>query len=131
MFEGYGTEFLDAIGRRYAAQSRNFSFAQSLHRIPALEGTLPMNTADRFLRFAAECDVMAKFSPSPENKRVWNDLAKRWVRCAQLLEQQGPNDRCLVPLKREPKAKRISVHRVSQVALKRSRSLKVPELARP
>jgi hypothetical protein len=27
-----------------------------------------MKASDRFLRFAAECEVMAKFSRSPENK---------------------------------------------------------------
>jgi hypothetical protein len=27
-----------------------------------------MNTSDRFLRFAAECEVMAKFSRTPENR---------------------------------------------------------------
>ncbi len=39
----------------------------------------PMHTTDRFLRFAAECEVMAKFTRSPENKAVWNGLAQRWL----------------------------------------------------
>ena len=38
-----------------------------------------MNTSDRFLRFAAECEVMAKFSRTPENRAVWNGLAERWA----------------------------------------------------
>jgi hypothetical protein len=29
-----------------------------------------MNAADRFLRFAAECEVMAKFSRSPQ---IWRE----------------------------------------------------------
>jgi hypothetical protein len=40
----------------------------------------PMNTSDRFLRFAAECEVMAKFSRTPENRTVWSGLAQRWTR---------------------------------------------------
>jgi hypothetical protein len=47
-----------------------------------------MNTSDRFLRFAAECEVMAKFSRTPENRAVWNGLAERWVRCAKLMDRK-------------------------------------------
>lgn len=46
-----------------------------------------MHTTDQFLRFAAECEVMAKFTRNPENKAVWNGLAQRWVRCAELMHQ--------------------------------------------
>jgi hypothetical protein len=52
---------------------------------PKLE--IRMDTADRFLRFAAECQAMAKLSPSRENKLLWTDLAQRWQRCAQLTEK--------------------------------------------
>ena len=38
-----------------------------------------MHTSDRFLKFAAECQVMAKFSPSSENRAVWRGLAQRWI----------------------------------------------------
>jgi hypothetical protein len=47
-----------------------------------------MGASDRFLRFAAECEVMAKFSRSPENRAVWRGLAQRWVRCAELMAQR-------------------------------------------
>jgi hypothetical protein len=47
-----------------------------------------MDTSDRFLRFAAECEVMAKFSRSRENKEVWNGLAQRWLKCAELMGQE-------------------------------------------
>jgi len=50
-----------------------------------------MHTTDRFLRFAAECEVMAKFTRSAENKAVWNGLAQRWLRCAELLDQKHSN----------------------------------------
>jgi len=43
-----------------------------------------MSATERFLKFAAECEVMAKFSPSPENKVTWHRMAERWVRCAEL-----------------------------------------------
>lgn len=42
---------------------------------------------DRFLRFAAECEVMAKVTRSRENKAVWNGLAQRWLRCAEMMDQ--------------------------------------------
>jgi hypothetical protein len=43
-----------------------------------------MDPAERFLRFAAECEFMAKFARNPENKLVWTRMAERWVRCARL-----------------------------------------------
>lgn len=46
-----------------------------------------MDTTDRFLRFAAECEAMAKLSHSRENKIFWTGLAQRWVRCAKLTEK--------------------------------------------
>ncbi len=68
-----------------------------------------MNTADRFLRFAAECEVMAKFSRSPENRSVWNGLAQRWQRCAELFDEQYSDDR-ICSVKRYPKAMHSSAH---------------------
>ncbi len=47
-----------------------------------------MNPSDRFLRFAAECEVMAKFTSSPENEIVWHRMAERWIQCAELIEQR-------------------------------------------
>jgi hypothetical protein len=46
-----------------------------------------MHAADRFLKFATECQAMAQLAPQKENKRVWNSLAERWRRCAKLTEQ--------------------------------------------
>lgn len=46
-----------------------------------------MHAADRFLKFASECHVMAQLAPQTENKRVWKGLAERWLRCAKLIEQ--------------------------------------------
>ncbi len=62
-----------------------------------------MNTADRFLRFAAECEVMAKISRSSENRSVWNRLAQRWQRCAELFDNLYSDDR-INSMKRYPRA---------------------------
>ena len=52
-----------------------------------------MPATDRFLKFAAECEVMAKFTRNRENRAVWNGLAQRWIRCAQLADQMHPTMR--------------------------------------
>jgi hypothetical protein len=69
-----------------------------------------MNTSDRFLRFAAECEVMAKFSRTPGNRAVWSGLAERWIRCAKLMDQQDSESYSRRSLKRHPKAVRSSAH---------------------
>jgi hypothetical protein len=48
-----------------------------------------MDTSEKFLRFAAECELMAKFTRSPENKTVWTGMAERWLRCAQLYDRKS------------------------------------------
>jgi hypothetical protein len=49
-----------------------------------------MNLAERFVRFAAECERMAKFTHTPENKTEWTRMAERWLRFAELYDRQGP-----------------------------------------
>jgi hypothetical protein len=39
-----------------------------LIRYPREYGGPSMNTSERFLKFAAECELMAKFTPSHENE---------------------------------------------------------------
>ena len=48
-----------------------------------------MDASERFLRFAAECELMAKGSRDPKNKTVWHSIAERWTRCAELVERQN------------------------------------------
>ena len=36
-----------------------------------------MNMSEQFQRFAAECEVMAKFTSNPENQLVWRRMAER------------------------------------------------------
>ena len=78
-----------------------------------------MNTSDRFLRFAAECEVMAKFSRTSENRTVWSGLAQRWTRCAELVDQQDSDERSRRSLKRHLKA----VHTVRHANQVQPRSL--------
>jgi hypothetical protein len=47
-----------------------------------------MVPSEEFIRHAAECETMAKFSRDPENKRLWRRMAERWIRCAELAQQQ-------------------------------------------
>lgn len=49
----------------------------------------PMNPSEKFMRFAAECEHMAKFTRSPENRTVWIRMAERWMRCAQLYDRES------------------------------------------
>jgi hypothetical protein len=48
-----------------------------------------MDPSEKFLRFAAECELMAKFTRSPENRTVWTRMAERWLRCAQLYDRES------------------------------------------
>jgi hypothetical protein len=45
--------------------------------------------AEKFLRFAAECELMAKFTRSRENRTVWTRMAERWLHCAQLYDRRS------------------------------------------
>jgi hypothetical protein len=54
-----------------------------------LSGETKMAASEKFLRFAAECEVMAKFTRSPESRATWTRLAERWVRCAELIDRNG------------------------------------------
>jgi hypothetical protein len=47
-----------------------------------------MNPSENFVRFAAECELMAKFTHISENRTVWIRMAERWLRCAELNDRQ-------------------------------------------
>ena len=47
-----------------------------------------MRSHEEFLRHAAECASMAKFTRDPHSKAVWSGMAQRWVRCAELAKKQ-------------------------------------------
>ena len=69
-----------------------------------------MNASERFLKFAAECELMAKFTPSPENEMVWHGMAERWIRCAELSERQHSLARAAGSTKRHRRSERDWVH---------------------
>jgi len=48
-----------------------------------------MPASEKFLRFAAECEVMAKFTRSRESRATWTRLAERWIKCAELIDRNG------------------------------------------
>lgn len=69
-----------------------------------------MHATDRFLRFAAECQVMAKFTRNPKDKAVWNGLAQRWRRCAELVDQEFPTIHRASPARRQRAALQNTSH---------------------
>lgn len=69
-----------------------------------------MDASDRFLRFAAECELMAKASRDPKNKTVWRGIAERWTRCAELIERQNSSAEAARSMKHRGKPALASVH---------------------
>jgi hypothetical protein len=49
-----------------------------------------MNPSEEFLRHAAECQQMAKFTRDPASKAAWSRMAERWLRCAEVFQRQRP-----------------------------------------
>jgi hypothetical protein len=47
-----------------------------------------MNPSEKFVRFAAECELMAKSMQTRESKSVWMLMAERWLRCAALYNRK-------------------------------------------
>jgi hypothetical protein len=39
-----------------------------------------MDAPERFMKFSAECELMAKITHSAENKLTWHRMAERWIR---------------------------------------------------
>ena len=59
-----------------------------------------MNTSEKFMRFAAECEFMAKLTRDRSNKTVWRQMAERWLRCAELLDRQSASSSYAYPQRR-------------------------------
>jgi hypothetical protein len=47
-----------------------------------------MNPSEKFVTLAAECKLMAKYTHSPKDKAVWRQMSERWLRCAELSDQE-------------------------------------------
>lgn len=69
-----------------------------------------MNVSDRFLRFAAECEFMAKLTPSPENETAWRKMAARWLRIADSFERENTLAHAAGSAKRHQKRAHSSAH---------------------
>jgi hypothetical protein len=48
-----------------------------------------MDATNKFIRFAAECEHMAKNVRGDDEKSAWHDLAQRWRQCAKANESRG------------------------------------------
>lgn len=47
-----------------------------------------MNPPEEFLRHAADCQRMAKFTRDPVSRATWSRMAERWLRCAEVFKSQ-------------------------------------------
>jgi hypothetical protein len=47
-----------------------------------------VSASKTFLRFAAECEAMARFARDPENRLIWRGFAARWSRYAKSVENR-------------------------------------------
>jgi len=50
-----------------------------------------MIPSEEFLRHAAECEYMSRFSHDSASRVVWSRMAERWVRCAEFARKQDPS----------------------------------------
>jgi hypothetical protein len=48
-----------------------------------------MSPSQQFLKFAADCESMAKLTRGRRNDPDWDRMAERWVRCAEWAERQS------------------------------------------
>ena len=49
----------------------------------------PLHPPDEFLKRAADCMSIAKFSRDPESRAMWSRLAARWRLCAERFAGQS------------------------------------------
>jgi hypothetical protein len=48
-----------------------------------------MNPSEEFLRHAADCEQMAKFTRDPASRATWIRMAERWLQCAETFKVQS------------------------------------------
>jgi hypothetical protein len=48
-----------------------------------------MHPSEEFLKHAADCQRMAKFTRDSASKATWNRMAERWQRCAETFNRQS------------------------------------------
>lgn len=63
-----------------------------------------MNPAEEFLRHAADCQQMAKFTRDPASRATWQRMAERWRHCAEVFRKESsirPSRHSRSPLARQ------------------------------
>jgi hypothetical protein len=58
-----------------------------------------LHPTDEFLRHAAECEQMAKFTRDTASVATWNRMAERWRRCAEIFASQNSAVRHPIPVR--------------------------------
>jgi hypothetical protein len=48
-----------------------------------------MHPPEEFLRHATDCKLTAKLARDPASKAAWNQMAERWLQCADLAERKS------------------------------------------
>jgi hypothetical protein len=48
-----------------------------------------MHPPEEFLKHAADCQRMAKFTRDPESRATWNRMAERWIDCAERFKRES------------------------------------------
>ena len=69
-----------------------------------------MNPSEEFMRHAAECELMAKFTRDPQSRATWNHMAERWVRCAELFDSQSAAAHHAPPPRRHRRSEPDAAH---------------------
>ena len=59
-----------------------------------------MDYVETFRQHAADCRSMAKIASDPASRETWNQMAERWMRCAQHAEMSEQEER-----RRDPRQK--------------------------
>jgi len=52
-----------------------------------------MHPPDEFLKHAAECERMAKLARRSEDRATWQQMAQRWLRCAETFKKESLSPR--------------------------------------
>jgi hypothetical protein len=63
---------------------------------------MKMNRPEEFLRHAADCKLMARFAQGRADKAMWNRMAERWMRCAELFMTESLAAQQQAPAERDP-----------------------------
>ena len=61
-----------------------------------------MNPTEEFLRHAADCTQMAKFTRDPTSKATWRRMAERWLQCAEVFKRSSATHNGPVKPNRKP-----------------------------